>query len=194
MNEQPLVLFPRERIDERVRELGAAIGECFAGHELCVVGLMKNSLIFMADLIRAIPLELTCHFLQTSWLRELGAGSARTDIVYSTDMHYESRHVLLVVDIVDTGITLNFLMDHIREQRPAQLKVCALIDKPADRKVEVHPDWSAFTLTEPLGRFVVGYGLDFQERFRGLPFIGTISIPSSAPEARKIPPAPGASA
>jgi hypoxanthine phosphoribosyltransferase len=83
-----------------------------------------------------------------------------------------------VDDIVDTGITLSYLLAHIHEHAPASLRVCALVDKPEARKIDVHPDWSAFTVHEPLAdRFLVGYGLDWMERFRGLPFIGTIPRP-----------------
>ena len=102
------------------------------------------------------------------------------------------RHILLLDDIIDTGITLNFLLDHIRERRPRSLKVAALIDKPADRKIEVQVDWAAFTLKEPVGeRFLVGYGLDYAERYRGLPYIGTIPRPDKPGEGRTISIAPG---
>ena len=94
---------------------------------------------------------MTCHFLRVSSLREGSAGATRTDIVYTTEIAYEDRHILLLDDIIDTGITLNFLLDHIRERRPRSLKVAALIDKPGDRKIEVQVDWAAFTLKEPVG-------------------------------------------
>ena len=105
---------------------------------------------------------------------------------------YEGRHILLLDDIVDTGITLNFLLDHIRERRPRSLKVCALIDKPGDRKIDVQIDWAAFTLREPMAdRFLVGYGLDHAERYRGLPYIGTIPRPAPPAEGRTITISPG---
>ena len=144
------VLFDEKQIARRVDELGREIGQSFAGSQPCVVGLMKSCLIFMADLVRKIPLNLTCHFLEASSLREQGAGSVRTAIVYSTEIPYEGRDILLLDDVIDTGITLSFLLDHIRERRPRSLKVCALIDKPGDRKIDVHPDWAAFTLPESL--------------------------------------------
>ena len=185
---KPDVLFDEGQIARRVGELGAELGRAFAGSELCVVGLMKSCLIFMADLVRKIPLNLTCHFLEASSLREQGAGSVRTAIVYSTEIPYEGRDILLLDDVIDTGITLSFLLDHIRERRPRSLKVCALIDKPGDRKIDVHPDWAAFTLQEPLkdGRYIVGYGLDHAEGYRGLPYLGTIPRPAPPVEGRKI--------
>jgi hypoxanthine phosphoribosyltransferase len=179
--ERPDVLFDEAQIRNRLDELGREIASAYAGHEVCVVGLMKSCLVFMADLIRAIPLDMTCHFLRASALTEGGPGAARTDIVYSTEIPYEGRHILLLDDIIDTGITLNFLLDHIHEAKPAALKVCALIDKPGERKVDVHPDWAAFTLNETQGRFLVGYGLDFQEHYRGLPYIGTVPRVAGAP-------------
>jgi len=185
---KPDVLFDEKQIARRVDELGREIAQSFAGSDLCVVGLMKSCLIFMADLVRRIPLDLTCHFLEASSLRESGAGSVRTAIVYSTEIPYVGRDILLLDDIIDTGITLSFLLDHIRERRPRSLKVCALIDKPGDRKIDVHPDWAAFTLKEPLkdGRFIVGYGLDHAEGYRGLPYLGTIPRPVPPVEGRKI--------
>ena len=173
--ERPEVLFSAERIRERVAELGIEITAAFEGREVCVVGIMKSCLVFMADLIRAIPLPTTCHFVRASTLP--GGGAAATDISYSAEVPFEGRHILLLDDIVDTGITLSFLLDHIREARPATLKVCALIDKPGRRKVDVRPDWAAFTLEEDRGGFLVGYGLDYAERYRGLAYIGTIQRP-----------------
>ena len=114
--------------------------------------------MFMADLIRAIPLDMTCHFLRVTSLRE-EAARARCARTSSTPPRSPTRagDILLLDDIVDTGITLNFLLDHIRERRPRSLKVCALIDKPGDRKIDVQLDWAAFTLKEPMAdRFLVG--------------------------------------
>jgi hypoxanthine phosphoribosyltransferase len=185
---KPDVLFSEAEIARRIGEIGREIGQSFAGGDLCVVGLMKSCMIFMADLVRQIPLDLTCHFLEASSLRDQGAGAMRTEIVYSTEIPYEGRNILLLDDIIDTGITLNFLLDHIRERRPRSLKVGALIDKPGDRKIDAHPDWAAFTIKEPLkdGRFIVGYGLDHAEDYRGLPYLGTIPRPASLAEGRKI--------
>jgi hypoxanthine phosphoribosyltransferase len=185
---RPEVLFSQHDIARRVGEIGSEVARAFEGREICVVGLMKSCLIFMGDLIRAVPLDLTCHFLETSSLREQAGATLRTDIVYSTDIPYQGRDVLLLEGVVDTGITLSFLLDHIREHGPQSLKVCAIIDKPGDRKVDVRPDWAIFTLREPLAgdRFIVGYGLDHAGQYRGLPFLGTIPRPVGPAEGRKI--------
>ena len=178
--QKPDVLFSEEQIRARIREIGAEVGRAFAGRELAVIGLMKSCLVFMADIIRAIPLDLTCHTLRVQSVREEGKGTSRTEIAYSATIPYEGKDILLLDDIVDTGITLNFLLEHIKEKKPRSLKVCALIDKPGERKIDVHPDWAAFTLREPMeDRFLVGYGLDYAESYRGLPYIGTIPRPGA---------------
>jgi hypoxanthine phosphoribosyltransferase len=129
--------------------------------------------------------------LRVDSVREEGKGTSRTEIVYSTTIPYEGRDILLLDDIVDTGITLNFLLDHIKEKKPRNLKVCALIDKPGERKIDVHPDWTAFTIeTSAPDRFLVGYGLDHGESYRGLPYIGTIPRIVPPTEGRKISLAP----
>lgn len=180
------VLFDEARIARRVGELGEEIAKGLAGREICVLGLMKGSLVFMSDLIRKIPLDLSMHLVRVTSTLERAQGRVQTEIVFSTAVPLEGRDVLLVDDIVDTGITLSYLLAHIHEHRPRSLKVCALIDKPEARKIDVHPDWTAFPVHEPLAdRFLVGYGLDWMERFRGLPFIGTIPRPARAEAPRE---------
>ena len=180
------VLYDEKQIADRVAELGREITQAFAGRQVTVVAMMKGGLVFAADLIRAVPLDLTCHFLRSSALRDQGAGARRTDIVFSTDVPYEGRDILLLESVVDTGITLNFLLENIREHRPRSLRVCALVDKPSERKIDVPVDWAAFTLNEPLpdGRFIVGYGLDHAEHYRGLPYMGTIPRPAPPADGR----------
>jgi hypoxanthine phosphoribosyltransferase len=188
---QAQVLFSKEEIDRRIGALGQEIAQSYGGEEICLIGLMKSCLVFMADMMRAIPSEMNCHFLRASSAKDV-SGSLRTDIVYSTDIPYEGRQILLLDDIIDTGITLSFLLNHIQEQKPRSLKVCTLIDKPSDRKIDVRPDWAVFTIKEPLPGFIVGYGLDFEERYRGLPYLGTIPRQERAPvEGRKITLSPG---
>jgi hypoxanthine phosphoribosyltransferase len=179
MTDQVSVLFTEEQIARRVAELGDEITRSFADREICVLALMKGSLVFMSDLIRRIPLDLTVHLVRVTSQREQAAGRVLTEIVYSTSVPLEGKDVLLVDDIVDTGITLSYLLAHIHEHAPASLRVCALVDKPEARKIDLHPDWTAFSVHEPMAdRFLVGYGLDWMERFRGLPFIGTIPRPA----------------
>lgn len=188
MNPKPEVLFDAEAIARRIAQLGGEISSAYGDQELCVVGIMKSCLVFMADLIRHLPMPTTCHFLRSTSVREEVAGSVRTDIVYSAEIPYERRNILLLEGVVDTGITLNFLVDHIREREPQSLKVCALVDKPRERKIDVHPDWAAFSIQDPLPAegFIVGYGLDWADNYRGLPYLGTIPRPAPLPEGRII--------
>ena len=172
------VLYPEEQIARRVAELGAEITRVFEGRELCVLGTMEGSVVFMADLVRRISLDLTFHQLRVDVHREHAAGVVRTEISYATDVPLENRDVLLVEDVIDTGITLSYVLGHVHEQGAKSLKVCALVDKPGSRKIDVHPDWAAFSLDEPLeDRFIVGYGLGWQGHYRALPYVGTIPRP-----------------
>lgn len=181
MRDQISVLYTEEQIARRVAALGEEIAAAFAGRDICVLGVMRGSLVFLADLIRRIPLDLTVQLVRVTTQREQAAGRVLTEIVFSTAAPLEGKDVLLVDDIVDTGITLSYLLAHIHEHSPASLRVCALVDKPESRKIDLHPDWTAFPVHEPLAdRFLVGYGLDWMERFRGLPFIGTIPRPRTA--------------
>ena len=172
---RPVVFFSEDEIAKRIAVVGAEIASTFGDTEVCVVGLMKSCLVFMADLIRAIPRDLSVHFLKVQSQPEAGAEPPRSEFLYSMPIPYEGKDNLLLDDIIDTGITLSYLLGHIREHRPRSLRVCALIDKPQERKIDVHPDWSLFRLENPpQGRFLVGYGLDYGESYRGLPYIGSI--------------------
>jgi hypoxanthine phosphoribosyltransferase len=178
VSEKADVLYSESQVAQRVAELGKEITRTFEGSDLCVLGLMKGSVVFMADLVRRIPLDLTFHLVRVSVHREHDAGIVKTEIAYATDFPLEGRDVLLVEDVVDTGITLGYLLGHVHELGARSIRVCALIDKPGARKIDVHPDWTAFTLREPpADRFLVGYGLGWQGRYRALPFIGTIPCP-----------------
>lgn len=187
MKPNPPVLFSEAQIARRLAELGPEIAAFYGDRELTVVGLMKSCLIFLADLVRRIPLDLSVHMVRVRSERDQEGATPRTEIVYTTTVPYEGRDILLLDDIVDTGITLNFLLDHIRERNPSSLRVCALIDKPGERKIDVQPDWTVFTLKDPMGdAFLVGYGLDHAESYRGLPYIGTIPRRHPVPEGRTI--------
>ncbi len=176
---RPTVLFSEDEIARRIAEVGVEITREFGGKEIRVVGLMKGCLVFMGDLIRALPLDLSIDLLRVSSVRE-GPGSPRKEIVYSATLPCEGKDVLLLNDVIGTGITLSFVLEHMREHKPRSLKVCALIDRPPDRKIDVHPDWALFRLREAPGdRYLVGYGLDFAENYRGLPYIGVIPRPAS---------------
>jgi hypoxanthine phosphoribosyltransferase len=160
------VLFGEEEIRSRVKELGRRITEDFSPGSIACVGILPNSMVFMADLIRAIDLSLTCDFLK------VGTSDARrVDIAFGSANDFSGRDVLLIQGVVDTGVTLSFITGHIQETwRPRSLKVVALINREAHRKVDCPVDYACFELEKE--GFVAGYGLGYHEQDRGVPFIG----------------------
>jgi hypoxanthine phosphoribosyltransferase len=163
---KPEILFPKEMIDKRVRELAGQISRDYEGRELLLVGILKGAFIFMADLIRGISVSCQVDFVR---LASYGGGSRSSGEVRITkdlEMPVEGRDVLIVEDIIDTGLTLTHLVKVLRERRPASLRVCAFLDKKERRQVPFEVDYVGFTIPDG---FVVGYGLDFKENFRFLP-------------------------
>ncbi len=173
------VIFSAETIARRVRELGATISRDYqagAGRDphrrpLLVVGLLKGALPFMADLIRAMDIPMEYDFMAvSSYQGRTSPGEVR--ILKDLDSPVGSRDLLVVEDIVDTGHTLDHILKRLKVREPASLRVCTLLDKPARRQVDVPVDYVGFTLDENL--FVVGYGLDYAELYRNLPYIGVL--------------------
>ncbi|GIW72004.1 MAG: hypoxanthine phosphoribosyltransferase [Planctomycetota bacterium] len=170
------VLLDTEAIQRRVRELGAEITRDYAGRELDLVGVLKGSLLFMADLARAIALPLTCDFLRVS---SYEGGTKTTGVVrfdFDLTQPIKDKHVLLVEDIIDTGLTMSFLLETLRLRMPASIKVVTLLDKPGNRRTEVPIDYVGFTIPN---RFVIGYGLDLEGRYRNLPYIAAMKEPAA---------------
>jgi hypoxanthine phosphoribosyltransferase len=170
------VLFTASEIERRVNELGAAIGRDYAGKAPLFVGVLKGVTCFMADLMRHTALPLSIDFMTISSYEDDRSGAVR--IVQDLSENIGGRDVLIVEDVVDTGMTLNHLMAQLRVREPASLRVCALLDKRARRLVDVPLDYIGFEMPD---EFVVGYGLDYRQRFRNLPFIATLK-PEQAPE------------
>lgn len=160
------VLYSAEEIGSRVRDLGRRISQEFPEGDIACVGVLPNSMVFMADLIRAIDRSLTCDFLK------VGTEDAkRVDVAFGKANDFSSRDVLLIQGVVDTGITLNFITGHIEETwKPRNLKVAALINRENHRKVECPVDYTCFELSKE--GFVAGYGLGLHEQHRGKPFLG----------------------
>jgi hypoxanthine phosphoribosyltransferase len=171
MAERPISMLSAEQIAARVRELGATITRDYAARKLVIVCVLKGSFVFAADLMRAIDLPLRIDFLG---VRSYGADTESSGVVQITqDLSHPIEHedVLLVEDIVDTGLTVAHLMDLLRTRAPSSVEVCALLHKPARSRVHVTIDYVGFTIED---RFVVGYGLDRAELHRNLPYIGVI--------------------
>jgi hypoxanthine phosphoribosyltransferase len=166
-------LFSAETIAKRVQELAVEITTAYANQPPpLLVGALKGSWIFMADLVRQISVPICCDFVKLS---SYGAGSTTTgQIKMQLDMTLPTKgqHLLIVEDIIDTGLSTDWLIRHLRGKQPASLRVCALLDKPSRRRVPVHIDYLGFTIPD---HFVVGYGIDWAEQHRELPYIGYIA-------------------
>jgi hypoxanthine phosphoribosyltransferase len=169
------ILLTEDALRVRIRELGAQITRDYAGRRLMVVGVLKGSLIFMADLLRAIGPEVDVHvdFLAVSSY----AGTASTGtirVLLDLRENPEGRDVLVVEDIVDTGLTLSSLTETLRARKPRSLEVCTLLDKPDCRKTPFQPKYTGFKIPN---EFVIGFGLDYDERYRQLPYVGILRTP-----------------
>jgi hypoxanthine phosphoribosyltransferase len=174
MSHRPSVLISADSITARVRELGTEIAREYRDRRLVLVCVLKGSFVFAADLMRNIDLPLRVDFLG---VRSYGDDSKTSGVVQITqDLSHsiENDNVLIVEDIVDTGLTLCHLIELLRTRGPSSIQICALLHKPARKRVDIPLDYVGFTVED---RFVVGYGLDIGERFRNLPYIGVIDAP-----------------
>jgi len=165
------VLLTEEEIKERVAELGAEISRDYAGKDLVLVCILKGALHFMADLSRHITIPVDMDFMAISSYGASTKSSGEVRILQDLEAPIANRHVLVVEDIVDSGLTLKYLVDNLSSRRPASLKIVTLLDKPARRVVPITTDYNGFLIPD---EFVVGYGLDYAEKYRNLPFIGVL--------------------
>ena len=163
------VLLTARQIQQRVAKLGKQLSEDYKGRQPILVGVLRGMVCFMADVMRKISLPVELDFMSIS--RYAGGDSGGVRITKDLDMDLSGRHVILVEDIVDTGITLNVLVNHLRSKGPASVEVCALLDKRARRLVDIPVRYVGFEVPD---EFLVGYGLDYLEKYRNLPFIGVL--------------------
>lgn len=163
--EKPAVLINREQIREKVVELAAQIAGEYRGRNPVLVGVLKGSFIFMSDLVRAIDMPVEVDFISVSSYGSRMESSGAMELLQDLKTPVEGRDVLVVEDIVDTGLCLSFVINTLQQKRPSSLKVCTLLDKPSRRRKPVQIDYSGFTIPD---KFVVGYGLDFDEQYRYL--------------------------
>jgi hypoxanthine phosphoribosyltransferase len=164
------ILYTAGQIQDRVRDLGGAITRDYAGRDPVLISVLKGAAMFHADLLRAVDLETKVDFMSIS---SYGAGSSGVvRIVKDLDDDILGEHVILVEDIVDTGLTLSYLLGTLREREPASLEVCALLDKSARRIAPLEIRYRGFNCPD---RFVLGYGLDYEQRYRNMPFIVTVN-------------------
>ncbi len=165
-------LISQREINKKVKELADRISKDYKG-EILVIGILKGAWVFMADLVRRLRIPVRCDFLTLSSYGSSTQTSGVVKIVSDLTISIKGRDVLIVEDIVDTGITLNYIKELLRLREPSSLKICALLDKPARHRTEIEIDYLGFTVPD---KFVVGYGIDYDERFRNLPYIGYIEF------------------
>ncbi len=165
------VLFTQEEIKARVKAMAQEITDAYHGKEILAVGILKGAVMFLSDLVREIKIPVAIDFMAVSSYGTSTDTSGVVRILKDLDQGIENRHVLIVEDIVDTGLTLKYLVDNLKTRNPASVRTCTFLDKPGRRKVEVQPDYNGFSIPD---EFVVGFGLDYAEQYRQFPYIGIL--------------------
>ena len=172
------ILIDEDALSGRVAELGAEVSADYQGRDLLLIGVLKGAVFFMADLMRHVTVPCEVDFMAISSYGASTDSSGVVRILKDLDINIEGRHVLVVEDIIDSGLTLSYLMRNLESREPASLEVCALMTKPDRREIDVPVRYIGFEIPN---RFVIGYGLDFAERYRNLPYVGVLD-PAQLPE------------
>jgi len=165
------VLVTQDEIGDAIAHLGRELSDYYAGKELLLIGVLKGAIMFIVDLSRAIDLPVTLDFMAVASYGASTETSGIVRILKDLDSSIEGKHVLVVEDIIDSGLTLNYILETLRNRNPASLRVAALLNKPSRRRVDVPIDYVCFNIPD---EFVVGYGLDFRQIYRNLPFVGVL--------------------
>jgi len=165
------ILISEEQLQERIRELGQQIGDDYRGRVPLLVGVLKGVLLFMADLIRAIPIHVELDFMAIASYSSEARDKGLVKLVKDLETPITDRDVLFIEDMVDTGLTLNYLLHTLKMRQPASLEVCTLFTKPGHRLIDIPLKYTGFELPDG---FIVGYGLDYKEKYRNLPYIGLL--------------------
>ena len=165
------VLLTEKQISKRVKELAGEIDRDYGGKEVLLVGILKGACVFCTDLIREMKIPVKVDFMALSSYGSSSVSSGAVRIQYDLEENIEGKNVLIIEDLVDTGLTLNYLTKTLRSRNPASLKVCCLLDKTERRKIDFTPDYTGFKVPD---QFLVGYGLDYSERYRNLKYIGVL--------------------
>lgn len=171
MAENIKVLISEETIDARIKELGEEISKAYAGKQLHLICILKGGAFFMTELSKHITVPVSIDFMSVSSYGDATVSSGRVKIVKDLDESIQGKDVIVVEDIIDSGRTLSYLMDLLKNRLPASLRICTLLDKPERREVEVEVEYSGFKIPD---EFVVGYGLDYMQKYRNLPFVGVV--------------------
>ena len=162
------ILYTEEQIRERAKELAKQISTDFEGEELIVIGTLKGSVLWMCDLLKELTIDTSIDFIKASSYGSSTTSSGVVKIKMDTDMNLYQKNVLIIEDIVDTGTTLTFLLEKLKERNPKTIKVFTMLDKPSRRTTGFVADYIGFTVDD---LFIIGYGLDFDQKYRGLPYI-----------------------
>jgi hypoxanthine phosphoribosyltransferase len=165
------ILFSEEQIQEKVNEIGKQITEEYKDKEVVLIGVLKGANVFMGDLMRQIDLPVTIDFMAVSSYGLSTESSGVVKILKDLDQSIEDKHIIIIEDIIDTGLTLHYLCDNLISRKPKSLKICTLLDKPERRKVELKVDYKGFDIPD---EFIIGYGIDYAEKYRNLPFIAAL--------------------
>ena len=173
MAEKIRVLIPEEEVDARIREIGEQISRDYAGKELHLVCVLKGGIFFLCELAKRITVPVSLDFMSVSSYGGETSSSGVVKIVKDLDESIQGKDVLIVEDIVDSGRTLSYLREMMLDRKPASLHICTLLDKPDRRVVDVNVDYVGFQIPD---EFVVGYGLDYAQRYRNLPYIGVVEF------------------
>lgn len=170
-NDLESILITEEQLQQKVQELGRQIAADYSDKNLLMVSVLKGSILFMADLMRAIDIPLEVDFMSVSSYGSKSVTSGEVQILKDLGGSIEGKDLLIVEDILDSGLTLSYLTKMLKSRNPSSIRLCTLLDKPERRRVPVRPDYVGFTIPDA---FVVGYGLDYAEKYRNLPFVGVL--------------------
>ena len=162
------VLITEEQIREKAKEIGRQISEDYAGKEIILVGILRGAVPWMAEIMKRITLDMTIDFMAVSSYGAATKTSGVVKINKDLETNIEGKDIIIVEDIVDSGVTLNYLEGYLKSRGAATVKLCSLLDKPEGRRVDIKADYVGFTVDD---RFIVGYGLDYDQKFRNLPYI-----------------------
>ena len=173
MSEKVNIMLSEEELTSRIAELGAQISEDYAGESVFLVCILKGAAFFACELAKRITIPVTIDFMATSSYGSGTTSSGEVQIKKDLDLGVEGRNVIIVEDIIDSGNTLNYLSNIFRDRRAKSVKLCAMLDKPERREVDVNVDYIGFTIPDA---FVVGYGLDYAQKYRNLPYIGVVDV------------------
>lgn len=173
MAEKIKVLISEEEVDARIRELGEKISKEYEGKQIHLICVLKGGVFFMCELAKRITVPVSMDFMCVGSYGDGTKSSGVVRLAKDLDESIENKEVLIVEDIIDSGNTLYYLMDVLRQRKPASLRLCTLLDKPDRRVKDVHVDWTGFEISD---EFVVGYGLDYAQKYRNLPYIGVVEV------------------